>query len=510
MMMRFRAVALLASCVTILAAPAGHAAQPTRPVKVTGGEIVGSDDGVLKTYLGVPFAAPPVGKNRWRAPQPVAPWNGVKETRSFAPACAQTASWLPNPKSEDCLYLNIWAPANANRLPVMVWIHGGGYYGGTGAQPGFDGSNLARRGVIVVTLNYRLGIFGFFSHPELTTESPDRASGNQGIEDQIAALRWVKNNIATFGGDADRVTIMGESAGGESVAILLASPLAKGLFQRAIAESGNDAMPIAPEENNQFDRKSAEAQGVAFASAVGASHLSDLRAMDVDTLHKQAWSPRTIVDGHILREDLTTTYRKHHQNDVPLLVGWNAEEGKDLAPELLDTDKFTAANHRELVTKLVGHAPSDTLLAAYPGTTDAQANASIQKLTNDWWGWRMWYWAALQAKYGRSRSYVYFFAHSPTEPLSPCGYGCGAGHGAEIQYVFDNLDRESRPWSAEDRQLAARLADTWTSFARTGSPNGKALPEWPSFDGSNATIVRIGNEADLKARGKLPDFSLFP
>jgi para-nitrobenzyl esterase len=506
-MMPFRVLTLFALCVTALS---GHAAQLAGPVKVTGGEIVGSQVATIKTYLGIPYAAPPVGGLRWRAPQPVVPWTGVKEARSFSPACAQTATWLPNPKSEDCLYLNIWAAEKAKNLPVMVWIHGGGYYGGTAAQPGYDGQNLAKRGVIVVTINYRLGIFGFFAHPELTAESPDKASGNQGIEDQIAALRWVKNNIAAFGGDPGRVTVMGESAGGESVAILVASPQAKGLFQRAIAQSGNDALPISSEEDSQFDRKTAESQGQALAKAVGAEHLADLRSMSVDALQKPTWSPRTIVDGHVLREDLTTSYRHHRHNDVPLLVGWNAEEGKDLASEILGTTDFTAVNHRDQVAKLLGYAPSRRLLTAYPGTEDAQARASINQLTNDWWGWRMWYWAGLQAKYGRSNSYVYFFAHRPTEPLTPCGYGCGAGHGAEIQYVFDQLDQDSRPWGKEDRQLAARLADTWTNFARTGSPNGKGLPRWPKFNGSNASVLRIGNDADLKVRGKLPEFSLFP
>ncbi|HEY1149308.1 MAG TPA: carboxylesterase family protein, partial [Pseudoduganella sp.] len=444
-----------------------------------------------------------------RAPQAVVPWTGIREARGFAPACAQTAAWLPNPKSEDCLYLNIWAPAKSRNLPVMVWIHGGGYYGGTAAQPVYDGHNLAKRGAIVVTINYRLGLFGFFSHPELTAESPDKASGNQGIEDQIAALRWVKENIAAFGGDPARVTIMGESAGGESVAILVASPLAKGLFQRAIAQSGNDALPIDPGENGQFDRKVAESQGLAFAKAVGAEHLADLRRMSVEALQKTPWSPRTIVDGHVLREDLTTSYRHKRQNDVPLLVGWNAEEGKDLAPEILGADDFTSANHRALVARLLGYPPSARLLAAYPGTDDAQARASINQLTNDWWGWRMWYWAGLQAKYGRSKPYFYLFAHRPADPLTPCGYGCGAGHGAEIQYVFDQLDLDPRPWRTSDRQLATRLADTWVNFARTGSPSGKGLPAWPKFNGTNATVLRLGDDADLKIHGKLPDFSLF-
>ncbi len=507
--MRFRAATVVAFCVAALAAPMLPAAQPTDPVSVTGGDIAGVHAGTLKTYLGIPFAAPPVGSLRWRAPQPVVPWKGVKQASRFSAACAQTAAWITNPKREDCLYLNVWTPENARHLPVLVWIHGGGYYGGTAAQALYDGGNLAKHGAVVVTLNYRLGIFGFFAHPELTAQSPDRASGNQGIADQIAALRWVRKNITRFGGDPERVTIMGESAGGESVAILVASPLAKGLFQRAIAESGNDAMPISPAENKQFDRKAAEAQGQAFSKAVGAKRLADLRAMSVDALQKPAWSPRTIVDGHVLREDLTTTYRHHRQNDVPLLVGWNAEEGKDLAPEILETGDFTAAHHRGLVTKLLGYAPADALLAAYPGATDAQAKASINQLTNDWWGWRMSHWAALQAQYGRAKSYVYYFAHRPAPPSSPCDYGCGAGHGAEIPYVFDQLDVDGRPWTTEDRQLAARLAETWVNFARTGNPNREGLPEWPAFGGSNASVMRIGDEADLRVLGKLPDFSLF-
>jgi para-nitrobenzyl esterase len=501
-----RAMAFATGC---LLACAAQAAPVTDPVKVTGGQIVGTSADGVNTFLGVPFAAPPVGKLRWRAPQAVAPWQGVKQARAFAPACAQTAPWVPNPKSEDCLYLNVWTPDKARKLPVIVWIHGGGYFGGTAAMPMFDGGTLARRDIVVVTINYRLGIFGFFAHPELTAESPDKASGNQGIQDQIAALRWVKDNIAAFGGDPGRVTIMGESAGGESVALLVATPLAKGLFQRAISQSGNDAIPIDASENALFYRTTAENEGAAFAKAVGAAHLADLRALPVEALQKPAWAPHPIVDGHVLREDMTTIYRNHRQNDVPLLAGWNAEEGKDLAPELIGTDKFTAAKHRALVAKLLGHAPSAALLAAYPGATDAQAKAAIDQLTNDWWGWRTVYWAGLQSQYGRAKPYVYYFAHRPAQPLTPCGYGCGAGHGAEIQYVFDHLGQDARPWSAYDRQLASRLADTWAAFARTGSPNGKGLPAWPAFDGAQATIVRIGDAADLEARGKLPDFSLF-
>jgi para-nitrobenzyl esterase len=508
-MRHLRAATLVALHLGGLTAGAAHADQLTAAVKVTGGEIAGTRAGALRAYLGVPFAAPPVGALRWRAPQPVVPWQGVKQATGYAPACAQTAVWVTNPKSEDCLYLNIWSPEKAAKLPVIVWIHGGGYYGGTAAQGGFDGGNLAGHGAVVVTLNYRLGIFGFFAHPELSAESPDHASGNQGLLDQIAALRWVKSNIAAFGGDPERVAIAGESAGGTSVGAMVVSPLAKGLFQRAIAESGYAAVPLDAADTTHLDRRRAEAQGLAFAQGLGARDLARLRAMSVADLQKPAWSPQAIVDGHVLREDLSTTYRHHRQNDVPLLVGWNAEEGKDLAPEILGTGDFTAASHRGLVTKLLGYAPSDALMARYPGATDAQAKASIDRLTNDWWGWGSLYWAKLQARHGRARSYAYFFAHQPAEPATPCGYGCGAGHGAEIPYVFDNLDKDGRAWTRSDRELAARLARTWVNFAATGGPEGKGLPAWPAYDGGNASVMRIGNDTELK-RHPLPDFSVFP
>jgi para-nitrobenzyl esterase len=506
----FRVRAIATAVLSLLLFHASYALPATHPVKVTGGMIEGSEDGRLNEYFGIPFAAPPVGDLRWRAPQPVVAWEGLRKTRDFSPACAQAVTWIPNPKSEDCLYLNIWAPEKAESLPVIVWIHGGAMEGGTAAVPVQNGANLAKRGAVVVTLNYRLGIFGFYASPELSAESPEHVSGNQGILDQIAALRWIRTNIASFGGDPDRVTIMGNSAGGESVALLVASPLVKGLFQRAIAESGNDAMPINPADDHRFDRNPvAEAKGLAFAKAVGAEHLADLRKLSVEALQKQAWSAHVHVDGYLLRSDLTSIYRDRRQNDVPLLVGWTAEEGKDLTGFYLDASASTSAGRREQMAKLLDHPPSERLLAAYPGATDAEAVASINQLTNDWWGWRMAHWAALQAKYGRSKSYVYYFAHRPAEPPTPCAWGCGAGHGVEIQYMLDNLAVDPRSWTAEDRRLANRLADTVIQFARTGNPTGAGLPAWPTFDGSNASILSIGNDAELQAH-PLPDFSVFP
>ena len=480
-------------------------------VKVTGGAIAGVQAAGLAIYLGIPYAAPPVGQLRWRAPQAVAPWQGVRDARHFGAACAQTAQWVTHAKREDCLYLNVWTPATtappAPRWPVLVWLHGGGYYGGTAAQQGFDGGNLARHGAVVVTLNYRLGVFGFFAHPELSRESPHKVSGNQGILDQIAALRWVKDNIAGFGGDPASVTIMGESAGGESVAVLVASQLASGLFQRAIAQSGNDALPLQAGEAQRFaNLHAAEAGGLTYAHRVGAPDLAALRALPVEALHRQPWLPRPILNGRLLRDDLATIYRHHRQNDVPLLVGWNAEEGKDLAPEILGTDQFTAANHRQLLEKLLGQPPSAAVLAAYPGATDAEARRAINQATNDWWGGRMAQWAHLQQRHARSRAYVYYFAHQPAPPLAPCGYGCGAGHGAEIPYVFDNLAQDGRAWTTADRQLAATLAATWVRFAGTGDPNSPELPAWRPYDGSNGSIRQIGSRAALSAH-PLPDLT---
>jgi para-nitrobenzyl esterase len=499
--------------VALMALPA-FAQKATPPVQVTGGTISGTKSEGVKTFLGIPFAAPPVGDLRWRAPQTVVPWQGIKTATQFSPACAQKVDWVTGPKSEDCLYLNIWAPEkteaqNAQNLPVIVWIHGGAYEGGAASVPVQNGAHLARRGAIVVTLNYRLGIFGFFSHPELSQESPAHVSGNQGILDQIAALQWVKANIAKFGGDPQRVTIMGGSSGAESVAILVSSPLAKGLFQRAIAESGNDAFPINPADTHRFNSKAtAEANGVAFAKTAGAEHLADLRKLSVKDLQAQTWLPRVYVDGYLLHSDMTTLFQKHLQNDVPLLAGWTAEEGKDLAGIYLGTNEFTAARHLEHMTALLGAPPSEALLAAYPGSTDAEATASIHQLTNDWWGWRTVYWAELQAKYGRSTPYVYYFAHRPTEPATTCFWACGAGHGVELQYLFDNLDVDGRNWSPEDRQLATQLADTVIQFAKTGRPTGDGLPAWPEFDGSKGSLHVIGNETELKAH-PLPDFSVF-
>jgi para-nitrobenzyl esterase len=465
-------------------------------------------DGVT-TFRGLPYAAPPVGNLRWRAPQRAPRWAGIRQATAFAPACAQTAAWINERKSEDCLYLNIWAPTRRveGKVPVIIWIHGGGFYGGSGAQPLYDGSRLARRGVVVVTINYRLGIFGFFAHPELTAR--EHVTGNQGLLDQVAALRWVRRNISAVGGDPDRVTIMGESAGAESVAILTTSPLAAGLFQRAIAESGNDGLPLTGDEATAYDPKAAEAVGADLGQQLGRRSLAALRLVPSTELLRQPWSPHTNIDGQLIRQDMTGAYREGRARHVPLLLGWNSNEGIDLAPEILGTDKLTAINYPSLTEKLLQRPPTAAIRSTYPAGDDAQARPSLERLTTDWWGWRMWSWARLHRSSTQQPTYVYYFVHWPAEPPSPCGYGCRAGHGAEIPFAFDQLGQDNRAWRANDRVLAEQMATYWTNFAKYGDPNGATVPRWSLFDGDVSSVMRLGDDGEIRTRGELPNFAVF-
>ncbi len=353
-----------------------------------------------------------------------------------------------------------------------MWIHGGGLHSGSGSQPLYLGDQLPRRGVILVTLNYRLGVFGFFSHPDLTAESPFHASGNQGLLDQVAALHWVRRNIAAFGGDPARVTIFGESAGSASVRALMTSPLTDGLFQAAIGESGADARRVRPDQMP----RAAEENGRQLAESVGAPSLAALRALPAETLSAKPWRPEIIVDGHAEAEGSAESYDAHHQRDIPLLLGWNADEGVDLAGEPASAQGRSA--------------------------TDLEIRTAQNAM-----GSAMWNWAREQAADARSPAYVYYFLHVPPEPTIPCTYGCRAGHGAEIRYVFGHLDQDDRPWRPEDRKVAEQILSYWTNFAKTGTPNGAGLPEWQRFDGLAATVHRLGTEAEIAERGTFPDYT---
>ena len=400
--------------VTVIPATAGALAAQ---VRTAAGLVEGATDQTtgVRSFLGVPFAAPPVGDLRWRPPQPPAAWEGVRKATSFGPRCMQAPIFgdmiFRDEVSEDCLYLNVWTPARSadDRLPVMVWIYGGGFQAGSASEPRQDGSHMAQKGVVVVSFNYRLGIFGFFAHPELTAESPHKASGNYGLLDQVAALEWVRKNIAAFGGDPGNVTIFGESAGSFSVSALMASPLAKGLFEKAIGESGAfftaGSQTLAPK-----DLAASEAAGEKFAQSAGAASLAELRAKPADAVLQAAikgqwFSPN--VDGYMLPTDAYAIFSAGRQNDVPLLAGWNADEVRGSVT--LAKEKTTAASFSAKVKQRFGEDAS-AILEAYPASTDAQALESAASLASDLFiGYSTWKWVEMQKATGHSPVFVYSF-----------------------------------------------------------------------------------------------------
>ncbi|HEY2708098.1 MAG TPA: carboxylesterase family protein [Caulobacteraceae bacterium] len=482
------ALLTIAACVQLGSAAAA-------PVMTDAGALQGVSAGPLTTYKGVPFAAPPVGALRWREPQPVPPWEGVRRADAFAPACMQTGVSMPGEAppavSEDCLYLNIWTPAKSSRarLPVMVWIPGGGFTNGSAAMPLYWGDRLARKGVIVVTVAYRLGPLGFLAHPELTRESSHGASGNYGLMDQIAALRWVKRNIGGFGGDPMRVTVAGQSAGSNSVSLLLASPLAKGLFQRAIGESGGvlEPLQIAP----AYRLANAERDGEAYAASLGAHSIADLRGLPAADLLKggAAAVSHPIVEPYVLPAPPYDAFAAGSQSDVPTLIGFNAEEPRAFS----DISKVGAAN-------FMSDAPawwppplrSPALLATFPHATDEEARQSRVDLeTALRYGWDVWAWARLQASRGKGAVYVYRFDQRPPFPADSVYANWGAAHFVELWYVFDHLDQQPWRWSSADRRLADMISSYWTNFVKRGDPNGPGLPTWPTFTPQRSQILYL-------------------
>ncbi len=460
-------------------------------VRTQAGMVEGMLENGIAVYKGVPFAAPPVGALRWRAPQLPKPWVGVKKADRYAPACEQVSRANPAlgipavPTSEDCLYLNIWTPAKSasDHLPVMVWIYGGGFTAGATSMPVYDGTNLARKGVVLVSLAYRLGPFGFLAHPALTQES-GRSSGNYGLLDQIAGLKWVQRNIAAFGGDPHRVTIFGESAGGISVSMLAASPLANGLFQGAISESGGSLGPPKSDDEggvNVPTLETAERSGAAYLAALGASTIEQARKLPASVILKgpgastmggRFWPN---FDGYVLPRDEYLLYSAGVQNDTPVLIGTNADEGA-IFPHARD-----AASFIKQVRAQYG-AYADKILAAYPASSDAQAAQSASALMRDTaFGWNTWTWARLQSRTGKGRVYLYYFDHRPPYPDVPFFEGVGATHGAELAYVFGNPAQQGMHFTEEDQALSEAIMRYWTDFAKRGDPNGEGLPRWPPF-----------------------------
>jgi para-nitrobenzyl esterase len=495
-MRTFRALALVWAA---LASVAGLLAQTSKPVRMQSGLVQGTTEDGVTTYRGIPFAAPPVGELRWRPPQAPMAWSGVRNAVQFAPACMQVPIVNKDlgmesvTTNEDCLYLNVWTPVKSanEKLAVMVWIYGGGFTIGGTSMSLYDGKNFAKKGVILVSIAYRLGAFGFMAHPELTAEQGGH-SGNYGLLDQIAGLQWVKRNIAAFGGDPSRITIFGESAGGISVSMLSASPLAKGLFRGAISESGGNFAPqhqTGTEGGENMDSlATAEKNGKAFLAKLGAGSIADARKKSAEEIQKNsppglgtAWP---IFDGYVLLGDQYKLYEAKRYNDTPVLIGTNSDEGALFVP-FAKADLYQKNIH-------AGYGEyADKILAAYPGGTDAEALRSSRDMFRDaTFAWPTWTWARLQSKTGKGKVYVYYFSHRPSYPNTPQFKDWGAAHAGEIAYVFGNFT-PTMPATASDRTVSDEISSYWVNFAKKGDPNGSGLPNWPAFTNTSAQVMNL-------------------
>lgn len=487
----------LAAALVIVCVAATAGAQ----VRIDTGTIQGSteQDGKVRAYKGIPFAAPPVGDLRWKEPQPAAKWDGVRDATKFGARCVQAPVFgdmvFRDEASEDCLFLNVWTPATtpAAKLPVMVWIYGGGFQAGSTSEPRQDGRLLATKGVVVVSMNYRLGIFGFFAHPELTKESGRQASGNYGLLDQLAALQWVRRNIAAFGGDPGNVTIFGESAGSFAVSALMASPLAKGLFGRAIGESGA-FFTTGPQTLAPKSLSASEKNGQEFAAtALQADSLAALRGKSADALlgavmkGGQAFRFSPTVDGYMLPEEPAAVFAAGGQARVPLLAGWNADEVR--GGVVLGKERPTARSFPEQARRRFGDR-ADALLKLYPAATDAEALQSAADLASDMFiSYSTWKWLEVHRETSGQPSYRYRFDRKiPVAPgttingVEATAEDIGARHAGEIEYVFGTLDSvKGVSWTADDRKLSDLMMSYWTNFAKTGNPNASGLPEWTRY-----------------------------
>ena len=456
-------------------------------VSTAQGTVLGKtiDDGKVKVFLGLPYAAPPVGDLRWKAPMPPTAWKGARDATQFGHRCEQWPIWkdyvfLDSGPSEDCLYLNVYAPAGASatsKLPVMFWIHGGAYAAGAGSEPRYTNSGLVPRGVVLVTINYRLGVFGFLATKDLASEGGGHA-GNYALMDMVAALRWVKQNIAGFGGDAGNVTIFGESAGSFAVSTLLAAPDARGLFHKAIGESGaafGETLGMSKlAERTQRDQE--------WAESLGAKNLAELKAMPADKIVEAAmkkpvgwFSP--VVDGRFIPEAIAGIYAAGKQAHVPVIIGWNRDERAGTLSRDMTAEKWKAFAGKQYGAK------AEEFLAAFPGKTDEQAVQSADAYTTDGYiAMGAWKWVEAESRTNGAPVYRYRF-DLPATPSEMHPEGKYAFHSDELEYVFGTLDvRAGATWRQEDRKLSEQMMDYWTNFARSGDPNGKGLPHWPRYD----------------------------
>ena len=493
-------------CLISAAMASGLLAADT-PVKTDTGMVAGSrlgTDSKVRAFKGIPFAAPPVGKLRWQPPQPAEPWQGVRECTQFSAICPQAPypagsvyAQAPQPQSEDCLYLNVWTTADREtaKQPVMVWIHGGALTRGSSSIASYDGEALARQGVVLVSINYRLGPFGYLAYPALSRESKHNSSGNYGVLDQIAALQWVQRNIGAYGGDPNRVTIFGESAGSWSVCSLLATPLTKGLFQRAIGESGGCFSPMQFLREERNGLQPAEKTGESFAVALGCDKASDplaaMRQKSTEEILAVAVNnpgqarARANVDGWIFPQEILQIFAEGKQQPVPVIVGSNADEGTSLAGGFVPAsrDGFLSS-----VKSKYGDL-TDRFLQVYPMTSDSDVrNAFLHSLRDEIFTWEMRTWARLTEK-ANAKAYLYYFTRVPPRPDQE---KYGAYHAAEIPYVFNNLAKTPWPNQPTDVALAEAMSNCWVCFAATGDPNGPSTPAWAAYNQQQEPYLEFG------------------
>jgi len=482
-------------------------------------EGTGPQSSGVRMFKGIPFAAPPIGELRWKAPQPVKDWQGVRPATQFGPRCMQQPvfgdmNFRSNGMSEDCLYLNVWTPAAsaADRLPVLVYLYGGGFRAGDGSEPRYDGESMARRGIVALTVNYRLAEFGFFAHPELTSESPQHASGNQGLLDQAAALEWVKQNIAAFGGDPAQVTVAGESAGSISVSALMASPIAKGLFARAIGESGGMFGPTLP----PVPLADAERLGSQFATTLGASTLADLRALTTQQIFDAA-AKRTggafplAIDGYFLTKLPADTFAAGNQSHVPLLAGSNSQEMG--SRQLLGADPVTPDGFEQAVRRQFTASADEVLKAYAPSKPEDVEQAATDLASDRFIAYSTWKWMDAHGRTGGSPVYYYYYSHprpamtaamgnavpglaggvttAPNNNVSRPPPPRGAVHSAEIEYAMGNLETNKVfEWTPDDFTVSQKMQGYFANFIKTGNPNGSGLPEWQAANGG-AVVKRM-------------------
>jgi para-nitrobenzyl esterase len=464
-------------------------------IQTENGLVSGYKNGDINIFKGIPFAAPPVGDLRWKAPQPAKSWTGVLKCEKFSASPMQrkpepfmmwTEEFITPPEnlSEDCLYLNIWTPAKTakDKLAVFVWIYGGGFSSGSAACAVYDGEEMSKKGVIFVSINYRVGVFGFLAHPELSGESAAKVSGNWGLLDQVAALQWISKNIEAFGGDPQKVTIAGQSAGSMSVCALVASPLASGLFHGAIAESGGIL-------NSWMNSTLADAEksGLAFMAKMKASNIAELRQKSAQELIDTGGNFDVVADGYVIPADVFAAFRNGKFNDVAFMAGWVSGDGS-----LFGDQKLTPEKYKEQAIKNFGDN-ADEYMKLFPGNTDEEVAASLKELN-------LMQFAALPAHlwagFSKNHAFIYQFTHVPVDKPGFPNYG--AFHTSEVPYALHTLHLWKRPWRDIDYAVEKTMNNYWVNFVKDGDPNGEDVPEWKKYDKSTGNIMKIGDQSQLK------------